>query len=296
MLRNFKLAAIVGREADRLLRRIILHQDLQRQLATDWDEQLQAFSGDTETVAFDPGYTPEEGERFEIADFEPPEWLDGQSSESVPNLEQLSRDEQSLEQIRGLAGFARLADGQEIVLFQNFSRGNIIRPRRFILLQAGAFVGSEDPGLRLDQKLAAVFFPAAQRLVFESFRTTNTFLSLANIFAEASEEQIRDALGHESLAPENIDALASGASQWFRKRFALLQAQGVLDNYTPRQIQARGRKCEVAVSLRGGRIVFPADKKEAKRLLQFLNEELFRGPISNKLFETNSKKVAADAG
>jgi hypothetical protein len=41
----------------------------------------------------------------------------------------------------------------------------------------------------------------------------------------------------------------------------------------------------------GDKIVFPADKWAAKRLLLFLNEEPFRSGITDKLYETNSKRV-----
>lgn len=40
------------------------------------------------------------------------------------------------------------------------------------------------------------------------------------------------------------------------------------------------------------RIVFPAEKVPAKKLLQFLNEELFWGATTERLFETNSKRIA----
>lgn len=35
-------------------------------------------------------------------------------------------------------------------------------------------------------------------------------------------------------------------------------------------------------------MVFPADKPVAKQLLQFLKKELFRGPLTETLCETNS--------
>jgi hypothetical protein len=50
----------------------------------------------------------------------------------------------------------------------------------------------------------------------------------------------------------------------------------------------RGYKVDIPAS--NGRVVFPADKVAAKRLLLFLNEELFRGAISETLYETNSNR------
>ena len=45
-------------------------------------------------------------------------------------------------------------------------------------------------------------------------------------------------------------------------------------------------------AFRNGKIVFPSDKSAVKKILQFLNEELFRGAITETLYETNSKRQA----
>jgi len=40
------------------------------------------------------------------------------------------------------------------------------------------------------------------------------------------------------------------------------------------------------------KIIFPSQKSEAKILLRYLNEEVFIGPITDKIYQTNSKKEA----
>ena len=90
----------------------------------------------------------------------------------------------------------------------------------------------------------------------------------------------------------DADALATGANQWFRKRFAMLNDSGVLDKYSAKQIQARSKGYHVEVHVSKGKIIFPVARGPAKKLLQFLNEELFRGAITEALYETNSKRKA----
>lgn len=141
-------------------------------------------------------------------------------------------------------------------------------------------------------KLSAVYEVDQQRLLFHSFRTTNTFLPLAEFYEEASEQEIREVLDHNCLAPEDAEALAVGANQWFRKRFAMLRDSGILDNFTAKQIRKHSEGFEIDIQLKGNKIIFPSDKQEAKRLLQFLNEEIFRGAITETLYETNSKREA----
>jgi len=130
------------------------------------------------------------------------------------------------------------------------------------------------------------------KLLFHNFRSVNTFLPLADFYEEASEQQIKEVLGHRLLAPEDADALATDSNQWFRKRFAMLRDSGILDTYSARQIEARSKGYDVEIKVSKGRIVFPADRPAAKKLLQFLNEELFRGAITETLYETNSKREA----
>lgn len=292
MLENFQLVAIVRQGSVTRLLRIPLHQQLQDSLAGSWQKQYESFVADVKEIRFNAGYQPEQHERFCLQDYEPPEWLAGENSQSVPALGAITNDDALLDAARGIVAFARNGDGEEAVLFQNFSRSHVIQPGRFLFLQKNTYETTQRPGLTLDSKLSAVYTPTDHKLLFHNFRTVNTFLPLADFYEEASEEQIKEVLAHERLAPENMDALATEANQWFRKRFAMLRDSGVLDTYSAKQIQERSKGFDVEIRVSNGKIIFPAEKIAAKKLLQFLNEELFRGAITHKLFETNSKREA----
>jgi len=294
MLKNFQLAAIIKRRGGSTfeLLRVPLHRNLQDQLAESWSDLYHVFVDGIEEVSFDPGYTPEEYELFSLSNYDLPDVLAGTDSINAANLDPITKDEETFEQIRGVVAFARKGAREELVLFQNFSRSHVIRPGLFLLLQGNTFKGSEKPGLTLEQKLSAVYFPKQSKLLFKNFRTVNTFLPLTQYYEEASEKEIRDVLGHDRLAPEDANALAKGANQWFRKRFAMLRDSNVLDEFSPAQIKQRSQGYEVNVQIVNNKIVFPADKRQAKRLLQFLNEEVYRGPITETLYETNSKREA----
>ena len=292
MLDNFQLAAIVKQGVQIRLRQIPMHQALQHTLATTWGAQLESFLDQAQEIAFNAGYQPEEHERFALKKFEPPEWLAGETSTTVGDLDHINKDEAFIASIKGIAGFARDGNGSELVLFQNFSRSHVIRPGSFLLLRNDTYETTDRPGLTLDAKLAAVFLVAERKLLFHNFRTVNTFLPVGDFYEEASEHQIREILAHDKLAPVNVDAIATESNQWFRKRFAMLRDSGVLDQYSAKQIQARSKGYVVEIHLQKGKIVFPEDRPSAKKLLQFLNEELFRGAITETLYETNSKREA----
>ena len=227
-----------------------------------------------------------------MKDYTLPDWLASENSQTAANLDAISKNEKLLDSIKGIVAFVRIYQGEELMLFQNFSRSHVIRPGRLLLLQHNTYVSVKRAGLTLDAKLSAVYLPAENKLLFRNFRTTNTFLPLTDFYKEASDQEIRDLLNHDRLAPEDPEALVVNANQWFRKRFAMLRDSGILDEYTAEEIVERSSGYDIHVALDDGKIIFPADRAKAKRLLQFLNEEVFRGAITEKLYETNSKREA----
>ena len=70
----------------------------------------------------------------------------------------------------------------------------------------------------------------------------------------------------------------------------MLKDSGVLDKFSAKEIKSRSKGYDVSITIQKGKIGFPADKSASKKLLQFLNEELFRGAITETLYETNSKR------
>ncbi|WP_353220779.1 Kiwa anti-phage protein KwaB-like domain-containing protein [Salinisphaera sp. S4-8] len=292
MLDNFQLAVIVKSGMARQLYRVPLHQGLQKELAADWQGQLAEFLNDIQEVGFDAGYTPEAHERFLLEEYVCPEWLSGEDSESAHELPSINESEEALDAVVGVVAFTSDDDGTELVLFQNFNRAHVIRPGRYLLLEGNAYRTTEQPGLSLEKKLSAVFLPEEAKLLFLNFRTVNTFLPLAEFYEEAAEQDILEILNHELLLAEDPIALATSANQWFKKRFAMLRDSGLLDRYSAQQIVDHSRGYEINIAVDEGKIVFPSDRTEAKRLLQFLNEEIFRGAITETLYETNSKREA----
>jgi len=292
MLENLQLAAIVREGSTFQLLRIPLHQTLQEQLEESWGNQLEQFTAGMQEIPFDPGYSPEDHEQFCIEDYDPPEWLADESSVTAANLDPISSDDELLHSVKGIVAFARNNAGEEVVLFQNFTRSHVIKPGRFLFLENDTYATPRRPGITLRSKLSAAYFPQSNKLLFHNFRTTNTFLPLAQFYSEASEREIRDVLNHDLFMPENIEAYTRGSNQWFRKRFAMLADSGVLDEHTAEEIRERSEGYDVEIQVVDDKIIFPEDKVAAKKLLQFLNEEIFRGPITETLYETNSKREA----
>ena len=292
MLENFQLASIIKDGTQTRLLRIPLLRQLQDSLSESWNAQYEEFVREIQEVEFDPGYQPEEHERFCLDNYSPPSWLSGESSITISGIDKINGDETVIDSIKGLAAFVRNEHGEELALFQNFTPSQVIRPGRFLFQESGTYRSAPRTGLTLGGKLNAVYKPDENKLLFHNFRTVNTFLPLADFYKEASNEEIKEVLNHRLLAPENQEAVVGSANQWSRKRFAMLKDSGVLDNYSAQEIKSRSNGYDVSITIVDDKIVFPTDKSESKKLLQFLNEERFRGAITDTLYETNSKRKA----
>lgn len=293
MLTHLQLVAYSERNHAQPLAQIPLTDGLQQTLQTEWTRQLRDFCHNVREVQFDAGYKPESDERFIITGFPLPVALNI-NRESVNTLENFQANEETLKQLTALIAFAK-SGNQEVIMIQRFTRSHIVEPGKFLFMPNGTFETNTAPGLTLSNKPDAVYYPTSQKLVFANFRNANAILPLADFYEEASEEEIREVLSHDKLAAEDIDGLAVDASQWFRTRFSMLKDSGILDQYSPAQIRTNATGyVDIAINGTGdsAKIVFPADKTAAKRLLQFLNEELYKGPITDTLYETNSKRAA----
>jgi hypothetical protein len=293
MISNLHLAAVVAKGAERSLFRLPLAKSVQQALGVEWSRQHEALLAGNDIVDFDSAYNPEENEILRISGFKPPAWLAKQNSREAVHLAVMGQAPSDLERIRGLLGFGQLG-GEEVVLFQSFSRSHVLRPGFSLFSENGSYRSIEQPGVTLSDRLAGVLRSNGE-LLFPAFRSINAIMPMLEYYREASENEIREVLRHKHIVAEDADALARAPSQWFSKRFAFLRDSEVLKKYAPKQLRARAKKCNLAVKLKDGKIVFPANKADAKRLLQFLNEELFRGAITEKLYSTNSKRAEPGA-
>ncbi len=291
MLKDFQLAVLVNKGEKWRLLQIPMHQKLQTTLAANWGQQYTGFTSDIKEINFDPGYTPEEHERFRVRNYKLPECLQTGVGGQVHKLDSIKENENLIDSIRAVVAFARNEQG-ELMLAQSFSRSHVIQPGRFLFLQNDTYETPKHTGLTLGTRLAAVYYAKTHKLLFDNFRNTNAFLPLTDFIAEASDHDIREVLNHPLLKPQDVEATTAAANQWYRKRFAMLKASKVLDQYSAKELVSRSKGYEVELNVEKGQIVFPVDKHASKRLLQFLNEEIFRGAITERLYETNSKREA----
>jgi hypothetical protein len=289
--------AIVGeRRESREVVRLAVENALQTELSQLFTEQAEAFlADDIERLPFDPAYKPDENELHAIEGFSlHPAITEAVENPMVPDA--LVAADNALPPIKAV--FATVADNQgeaasHKVYFQRFERSQSLDRRFSILVTQNTFSKLSSPGITLNQRLDAAFVDG--QLLFRSFAMASRFLDLGHFLVEATEEEVRETLGHEKFITEDPDAALDACDPWMRKQFSILKASEILDQVTVQKIKSRARKAGLAVATQAvdGRqaIVWPAEKKEAKDLLRFLNECYYHGELSEKLYRTNSRQA-----
>ena len=293
MFKECELAAIITKDTQKELRYIPLSRNLQNTIKDELECQYNSFFNMVEQIInFDPGYELSQHELFCLHEYELSHRLGHENSASISDFDPIQNNERQMSLIKGIAAFVKNEMDEDLILFQRFMPAQVIRPKLSFIWDLGTLRKIDDPGFMLGKYLSAVYKSGERKLLFNNFYNANLLLSLPKDFKEASSEKIREILSHKLFEPEDIELFSTNSNQWFRIRFALLEHSGILNKFTALEFQACSEECNIHIQLSDDKkkIVFPSNEVEARELLQFLNQERFRGPITNELFETNSKK------
>ena len=292
----FHFFAVIQGSADATeVKRIHTNQALQSELTDLFKQQAQDFlDANLERIPFDGGYRVDESEIFVIENYTISEEFT--TASKFPNqFDSIVLDKTHPPTIKAiLAASHDHTSNSTVIYFQSFKKTQLLLKGFTISLHShNTFQRMDDAGLTLDEKLAAVFQDG--QLLFRSYSLVNRFLDVKDYLKEATNEEIVQVVRHPVLLTENEEQLSSMADSWMRKRFAALEASGILDKITARKTANRAQKynIEIEVKKKNGKdaIVFPSDKKKAKTLLTFLNEGFYQGELTDRLYQTNSQRV-----
>jgi hypothetical protein len=251
----------------------------------------ESFSrGIEQVVEFDPGYKLQDDECFEIQNFPITEDLIDACRQPL-SAERVRASDFADLSINGIVGYDFSA-GQRKLYFQNFDSRRILIPgRRFAIVpiaDASTFRELTKPVLLLDANITAVWDSGV--LKFKSFHQAKQLFDLSAYFTEATDEQIAQFVSHSSLKCADSARFLGTCNTWSRTKIALILRGGILDHTTGDMIRDAAAAVEYEVQMDGDRILLPADKGELRSLLQFLDEDIYRGPLSQRRLLSSGKR------
>ena len=270
------------------IKRIPLVRKLQMRLTQGFAEKLSVYIlNETTLLDFNENvhYKPDEDELFVIENFRMPQEITNALNNPV-NLQNIS--EEDYENIRAILCGGQQNNGNYEILFTVFDSRKIIKCSRFktiLLYRDGTFTDFENKMIVIDERIDVLF--RNNNLYFRSFTNAKKIFGdyLNDYYREATDEEIKEfsnQLFEADIPDEFID---------YRARMLIF---GIMRGGIPvvqRVVQVGREKFGIELEITDdGKLAIPDNKRDFKRLLKLLNDDLLESPLTSAKYETNSKR------
>lgn len=247
---------------------------------------------------FHADYTaqPETDECIEISPFEIPGAITKAVSRSF-SLENYIPDRESLPLIRALFVGEPVGSSYRIA-FQRFRAAQYLKATNIHIGYSSKTLRAEDSGLwsKLNNRVGLTIAPAVDVIFCEgALRFVSSFyakqvLDLTDYYMEASKPDLEDFVSLGSLEVEDADYLVNSSNSWERRKIASIRNARIIEEHSVAEMRGFASQLDYTLPEKNGKLVIPADRKERRRLLAFLDEDVYRGMFTESVYETNSKR------
>jgi len=289
------MALLEKKDKSMELRRIVEDRDTQAAINSSFSSASLAITKDRTPISFNGKYhpQPDDMEYLFIDNYALPEKI----KEALINpqgLDVYMPENDSLLPIRALLlGKCEDDNGEHqfTVAFQKFKNDQYITASKHHLFFTGnTFIKDKRLGISVSH-IVDCFFQAG-KLVFSSYFFARQVLDLSAYYREASNQDVQDFIDAANIHMDNGAEFVTAANSWERRKIASINDSGVLKDFKATEIKSRAKKCGVELTVSSNQIVLPTDKAERRIVLGFLDEEVYKGVFSEKIFQTNSKREA----
>jgi hypothetical protein len=179
----------------------------------------------------------------------------------------------------------------DVFYFQNFDHRKMLNNKGVLIYSNQTYTRLTDNAFVIDNIIHAVH--KSDYFYFKSYNNANKIFSLSEYYQEATNEDIVTFGQHENINIKDTQWLQDNANTVLRKHITLLQNSGTLNDMNTAKVKRGANKFKIKIELDGdGKIIFPTDTKACRKILWYLNEQYYAGPITGKHYETNSKRPA----
>jgi hypothetical protein len=127
-------------------------------------------------------------------------------------------------------------------------------------------------------------------LYFSSYFYANQILDLSEYYRSATDVEVNNFSNSNLLHIEDEEKFLSMADTWIRRRIAVINDSGILENNTAARIKKLAQSCSLEIAVENNKLIIPTNKKKLKELMGFLVEEVYKGAFSKETYITNSKR------
>lgn len=268
---------------DNSLRRIQLSGNIQNELDSYFQSNLTDIL-ERENVTFNGEYKVEDNQILVIEGFNlPPNY----NFSNPLNIEILEPD--NIDLVKSI-----IIKNDNYIIFQTFDNRKIIKPEKWhLVFNKDTFSKIENKGLVVDQKIDVLYSLNEKKLLFFSYHNASKIFNLSDYYREATDDEIKNFKENELFKIESKVDNSLFTSR-MRKKIYLINKNNILKIVSEKKQQIKNYAVSLGISFnidnKTNKIIFPSEKTEIEKLINFLNDDLYKSPITESLYETNSKK------
>jgi hypothetical protein len=293
MLVDCSLFGIVSESDGDTIRRIVVDYPTQQRVNQHFSrivESNRILSKDR--VLFDGRYKPETDEVLVIEDYN----IEAGIIEAVQSpIAENTIDNAAIDVPNVKSVFiGDTIDGELIIVMQLIQKSQHLTSEGVKLFQrGGTFETVGESGFTLTEKIDAVY--TRNSLIFSSYFFARQIFDLGEYYRIATNHDVDEFVNDAVIEVEDAEVFAENTDSWVRRKIALIKDSRVMELNTVSAICEIAGGCNISIPTRQDgevtKIVMPNAKKELKEVLKFLDEDIYKGPLTNKTYETNSKLV-----
>ena len=272
-----------------IIKRVSVTGPVQAKIGGIFQGQEAAFlEGVSEEVDFGGDWKPDDDEILVIDAPDEAQLLVAAVSGNAMSYPSIDANNFLSESIKAL--FIAVEDGvNNRILIQKFSAQQILNSTKFcLMLDGNIFKELTEKAFSLDNYITAII--DGNKLKFKSFFMVKRIFQLNSFYIAATDDELDTFCAHDSLQVANADAFKTLADENIRKMVHAIKRTNVLHNCSVDEISEKATALGLDISVEGGKIVIPSDKKRIKELLRFLDDGIFEAPLTSKKYITNSKR------
>lgn len=242
------------------------------------------MDGVNHEIDFDGDWKPDTDEILTIDAPPDASLIVAEAAKTVATIPHVDANALSTSFIKGL--FVKQPNGR--ILVQCFASQQLLTNKHAFWLSGNTFEEIEAPSFAIASHLTAVI--EGNEIKFKNFPVLKRILDMSALYQEATDVQIEDFCAHAKLSVANVDDIKEAAGPALRRRIHAVAQTGVLDTYSVKQLTTRAKTLKVPLTVQGNRLEMPSDKKELKNFLSFLEEKVYQGALTKKLYVANAKR------
>lgn len=290
MFSQSSVFALINIDGNVEVRLVEMESETQNNICLALSDTVKVME-EKQPVEFDGKYKPNGDELLMIKEFViSDEIADAiRNPLSVVTLSYSKTDEPDIRAI--FVGNRQELNGSEVfaIAFQRFRKEQYLSTRRFNLFyDKDTFATEKRWGIGIGDNVDCLY--KTNYLQFQSYYFARQIFDLSQYYRSATDSEVDEFSSLEQLDINDKQKFTEISDTWIRRKIASINDSGVLRNNDAKTIKRLAENVGLEISINGGRLTLPTDKKKLKEILSFLDEEVYKGTFSEETFITNSKR------